>query len=160
MGAGGPDPSAVGGDFKAGFPGAGGLRNFLLVVTLLFFLLYSRRDLRDRVVRLAARARITLAAQAIETAGQTVSRYLLLFSLTNLGYGLATGTVVWLIGLPNPELWGLLAFLLRFIPYVGAMTSAVLPALVAFALFPGWSKSLEVLGAFIILDHVAAQLVE
>ena len=152
-----PIPSTL---LKPVFPVLAGLVNFLLVVTLLFFLLYSRRDLRDRIVRLAARARITLAAQAIETAGQTVSRYLLLFSLTNLAFGIATGTVVWLIGLPNPELWGLLAFLLRFIPYVGAITSALLPALVAFALFPGWSKSLEILGAFIILDQVAAQFVE
>src|SRR5260370_27135382 len=155
-----PIPSTLSENLKPVFPVLAGLVNFLLVVTLLFFLLYSRRDLRDRVVRLAARARITLAAQAIETAGQTVSRYLLLFSLTNLGFGLSTGTVVWLIGLQPAELWCLLSFLLRFIPYVGAMTSAVLPALVAFALFPGWSKSLEVLGAFIILDHVAAQLVE
>ena len=155
-----PISSTLGSNLKPVFPVVAGLVNFLLVVTLLFFLLYSRRDLRDRIVRLAARARITLAAQAIETAAETVSRYLLLFSLTNLAFGIAAGTVVWLIGLPNPELWGLLAFLLRYIPYVGAMTSAVLPALVAFALFPGWSKSLEILGSFLILDQVAAQFVE
>ena len=62
---------------------------------LLFFLLYSRKDLRDRFVRLAARARIPIAAQAIETAGATVGHYLLLFSLINLAYGIATGTVAW-----------------------------------------------------------------
>ncbi len=155
-----PMPASLSENLKPVFPVLGGIVNFLLVVTLLFFLLYSRRDLRDRIVRLAARARITLAAEAIETAGQTVGRYLLLFSLTNLAFGIATGTVVWLIGLPSAELWGLLAFLLRFIPYVGAMTSAVLPALVAFALFPGWTKSLEILGAFLILDQLASQLVE
>jgi predicted PurR-regulated permease PerM/methanogenic corrinoid protein MtbC1 len=132
----------------------------LLVIVLLFFLLYSRQDLRDRFVRLAARARIPVAAQAIETAGDTVGRYLFLFSLINLGYGVATGIVMWLLGLPHPEFWGGLAFLLRFIPYVGALTSAVLPTLVAFAVFPGWTKSLEVLGTFVLLDQAAAQLVE
>jgi len=65
-----------------------------------------------------------------------------------------------LLGLPHPEFWGGLAFPLRFIPYVGALTSAVLPTLVAFAVFPGWSKSLEVLGTFVLLDQAAAQLVE
>jgi predicted PurR-regulated permease PerM/methanogenic corrinoid protein MtbC1 len=132
----------------------------LLVIVLLFFLLYSRQDLRDRFVRLAARARIPVAAQAIETAGDTVGRYLFLFSLINLGYGVATGIVMWLLGLPHPEFWGGLAFLLRFIPYVGALTSAVVPTLVAFAVFPGWSKSVEVLGTFVLLDQAAAQLVE
>jgi predicted PurR-regulated permease PerM len=63
-------------------------------------------------------------------------------------------------GLPNPEFWGMMAFLLRFIPYVGSLGSAILPKLVAFALFPGWSKSIEVLGSFIILDQIAAHLVE
>lgn len=141
-------------------PVLAGIVDALLIILLVFFLLYSRRDLRDRFVRLAARARITVASQAIETAGHTISRYLLLFTLTNLAFGIATGTVVWLLGLPSAPLWGLLAFLLRFIPYVGAITSAFLPALVAFAIFPGWSKSLEVLATFLIFDQMAAQLAE
>jgi len=139
---------------------ADGIVNALLVIMLLFFLLYSRKDLRDRFARLAARGRIPIAAQAIETAGYTVGRYLLLFSLINLAYGIATGTVAWFLGLPSAALWGLIAFLLRFIPYVGAISSALLPALVAFALFPGWSKALEILGAFVTIDQVAAQFAE
>ena len=134
--------------------------NTLLIIVLLFFLLYSRKDLRDRFVRLAARARIPIAAQALETASYTVGRYLFLFSLINLAYGITTGTVAWYLGLPNPALWGVVAFLLRFIPYVGAISSAFLPALVAFAMFPGWGKALEILGAFILLDQVAAQIAE
>jgi methanogenic corrinoid protein MtbC1 len=67
---------------------------------------------------------------------------------------------MWVLGLPHPEFWGMIAFLLRFIPYVGAVGSAIMPTLVAFALFPGWSKSIEVLGSFIVLDQIAAHLVE
>jgi predicted PurR-regulated permease PerM/methanogenic corrinoid protein MtbC1 len=134
--------------------------NTLLVIVLLFFLLYSRKDMRDRFVRLAARARLPIAAPAIETAGFTVGRYLLMFSLINIAYGLATGTVAWLVGLPNAAMWGLMAFLLRFIPYVGAICSAILPALVAFALFPGWSSTLIILGSFVLLDQLAAQIAE
>ena len=142
------------------FPILSGVIEGLLITVLLFFLLYSKRDLRDRFVRLAARARITVAPQAMETAVHAVGRYLLLFSLTNLGFGVACGLVTWFLGLQNALLWGLLAFLLRFIPYVGAMTSAMLPALVAFAVFPGWSKSLAVIGSFTFFDQIAAQVVE
>ena len=137
-----------------------GLAQVLLVIVLFFFLLYGREDVRDRLVRLTARIRVTLAAEAIATAGSTVSQYLLLFSLVNFGYGVSIGIVMWLLGLPNPAFWGALAFLLRFIPYVGALTSAVLPTVVAFAVFPGWSQCLEVFAAFVILDQVASQFVE
>jgi predicted PurR-regulated permease PerM len=134
--------------------------NTLLIIVLMFFLLYSRKDLRDRFVRLAARARVPIAAQALETASSSVGRYLFLFSAINLGYGIATGAVAWYLDLPSAALWGVVAFLLRFIPYVGAISSAFLPALVAFAMFPGWSKALEILAAFIVLDQVAAQIAE
>ena len=103
------------------WPILSGIGEGLLIIVLFFFLLYGRRDLRDRFVRLAARARIPVAAQAIENASGTVGRYLLLLSLINLGFGLAIGIVAWLIGLPNAGFWGGLAFLLRFIPYVGAL---------------------------------------
>jgi predicted PurR-regulated permease PerM len=155
-----PVPAPLSDSLKSVAPIIDGMVNTLLIIMLLFFLLYSRKDLRDRFVRLAARARIPIAAQAIETAGYTVGRYLLLFTLINFAYGIAAGTVAWLLGLPSAPLWGLVAFLLRFIPYVGAISSALLPALVAFALFPGWSKALEILGSFVILDQAAAQFAE
>ncbi len=132
----------------------------LLIIVLMFFLLYSRRDLRDRAVRLIARARVTIAPQAIETAAHTVGHYLLLFSLVNLGFGLACGLTAWALGLPSVPVWAVLACLLRFIPYAGAITAAILPALVAFAVFPGWAKSLEIFGSFILFDQIAAQFIE
>jgi len=152
--------TSLGDNLKPFVPVLSGLVNFLLVVVLLFFLLYGRDDLRDRIVRLAARARINVAAQAIETAGQAVSRYLILFSLTNLAFGVSTGLVCLILGLPDPELWGLLGFLFRYVPYVGALMAALLPTLVAFAVFPGWDKSIEVLAAFIAIDQIAAQFIE
>lgn len=132
----------------------------LLIIVLLFFLLYGRRDLRDRFVRLAARGRITISAQAMQTAVDTVGHYLLLFSLINFSFGVTVGVTVWVFGLPNPEFWAGLAFLFRFVPYVGAIGSAFLPTLVSFAIFPGWTKSVEIFGLFIILDQIAAQLIE
>src|SRR5262249_26107425 len=80
--------------------------------------------------------------------------------LINFGFGVTVGLTMWLLGLPNPEFWGGLAFVLRFIPYLGALSSAILPTLVAFAVFPGWIKSIEVLASFIVFDQIAAQFVE
>ncbi len=137
-----------------------GLFDALLIVVLMFFLLYGRNDLRDRLVRLAARGRITLSAEAIGTAGEAVGHYLLLFALTNLGYGVAIGLTIWMIGLPNPILWGALAALFRFVPYVGVPIAAILPMFVAFAVSPGWSESIEVFAAFVIFDQIVGYLIE
>jgi predicted PurR-regulated permease PerM/methylmalonyl-CoA mutase cobalamin-binding subunit len=145
---------------KPALPILSSFADLLLVIVLFFFLLYEREDLRDRLVRLAARIRVTLAAEAIATASSAVSHYLLFFSLVNFGYGASIAIVMWALGLPNPAFWGALAFLLRFIPYVGSLISAIFPALVAFAVSPGWSKSIEVLVAFVVLDQLAAELVE
>jgi predicted PurR-regulated permease PerM/methylmalonyl-CoA mutase cobalamin-binding subunit len=147
-------------ELKPFTPVAEAIVEILMIVVLVFFLLYSRRDLRDRFVRLAARSGIVVASEAMEAAGHTVGRYLLLFSLINLSFGVTTGLAVWLLGLPNAALWGLVAFLFRFIPYVGAIMASVFPALVAFALFPGWSRSLEILGSFLFLDQIAGQFLE
>ncbi len=155
-----PAPTGVKEMIAPVLPILSGIGECLLIIVLLFFLLHGRRDLRDRIVRLAARARIIIASEAIETATSTVGHYLLLVSLANFGYGVAIAIVAWLLGLPNAEFWGAMAFLLRFIPYVGALGSAVLPTLVAFAIFPGWKASLEVLGSFILLDQAVAQFVE
>jgi methanogenic corrinoid protein MtbC1 len=122
--------------------------------------LYERKTLRARFVRLAARARIAIAAEAIDTAGEVVSHYLLLYSMLNLGFGIAVGFITFFFKLPYPWFWGLLAFILRFVPYVGATASALLPTLVAFAVSPGWGVTLEVLGSFIVMDQFMAQFIE
>jgi len=145
---------------RPALPILSGMVEGLFIIVLFFFLLYGRKDLRDRLVRLAARGRIIVSAEGIETAASTVGHYLLLFSLTNVGYGLAIAMAMWLLGLPNPALWGALAALLRFIPYVGVPVAALLPTFVAFAVFPGWSKSLQVLGSFIILDQAVGYIIE
>ncbi len=145
---------------KPALPLLAGAAEGLLVVVLLFFLLYERRALRARFVRLAARARVTIAVEAMDAAGEIVSRYLLLYSLLNMGFGAAIAVVTWLFGLPHPWFWGVLAFLFRFIPYVGAAASALLPTAVAFAVSPGWSTAFEILGVFVALDQILAQFVE
>jgi predicted PurR-regulated permease PerM/methylmalonyl-CoA mutase cobalamin-binding subunit len=145
---------------KPALPILSGLIEGLFIAVLFFFLLYGRKDLRDRLVRLTARVRITLSAEGIATAADAVGHYLLLFALTNAAYGLTIGVTMWLLGLPNPALWGAIATLFRFIPYVGVPVAALLPTFVAFAVFPGWNKSIQVLSSFVIIDQAVGYLIE
>jgi predicted PurR-regulated permease PerM len=137
-----------------------GVIDIFLILILLFFLLVGSSDLRERFVRLAARAKITIAAEAIQTAVGTVSRYLFYYATINLIFGTLVGVMLWIIGLTHPAFWGGFAFMARFIPYIGAITSAVLPALVAFAIFPGWSHVIEIVVSYVILDQISAQILE
>ena len=70
------------------------------------------------------------------------------------------GVGLFFIGLPSPVLWGLLAALLRFIPYVGSITAAVLPIALAAAVDPGWSIALWTAGLFIVAEGVTGQFLE
>lgn len=131
-----------------------------LVLVFLIFMLLQRDDLRDRFIRLSGTHRLTVTTQALDEARNRISRYLLMLLLVNGGYGIAIGTGLWLIGLPNPLLWGLLAGTLRFIPYLGAPSAAVLPILLSIAIAPGWHKPVLVVGLFASLELVIANFLE
>ena len=76
--------------------------------------------------------------QALDEAAERISRYLLMQTTINGTYGLAVGIGLFLLGLPYALLWGGMAALLRFIPYVGAWIGATMPVLLSLAVFPGW----------------------
>jgi hypothetical protein len=141
-------------------PVLGGITQTLLTIVLMFFLLYDRKGLRDRLVRVAARGGIVISSQAIHDATAAVSWYLLLFSTINLLFGVAVALAAWIINVPRPMLWGLVAFVMRFLPYVGSIAAAALPTLVAFAVFPTSAPAFEVLASFVLLDQLAAQFAE
>src|SRR5579875_4088939 len=155
-----PEPKSISAQLSPTLPVLGGLFQAFMVIVLMFFLLYDRHGLRDRMVRLAARARIPVAAKALDEAGERVSRYLLFYSLINLSFGICVGILCWAVGLERPVLWGTLSFLLRYVPYIGAITSAALPTLVAVAVFPGWWRALAILGIYTGIDQVMAEFVE
>ena len=95
---------------------------FLFVVLMLL----QKDDMRDRLIRLAG-SQLYVTTRAFDEAGAKVSRYLLLTSCMNGLYGLCIGVTLSLVGLPNSLLWGVLAALLRFIPYVGTWIAAACP---------------------------------
>jgi predicted PurR-regulated permease PerM/methylmalonyl-CoA mutase cobalamin-binding subunit len=131
-----------------------------LVIVLVFFLLKDREQLRDKMLRLAGRANLTVTTQAIGETSERISRFLLTQALINATFGLMIGIGLLLMGMPHSMLWGVLAALLRFIPYVGAALSAAMPTVLALAIFPGWYVSLGVLGLFLLIDQTLSGFIE
>jgi len=131
-----------------------------LVVVLVFFLLKEREQMRDKLLRLAGRAHLTVTTQAIGETSHRISRYLLTFALLNLGFGLLIGMGLFFLGVPHAPLWGVIAGLMRFVPYVGAFLSASLPTFLSVAVFPNWYIPLAVLGLFVLSDQLIGGFIE
>jgi predicted PurR-regulated permease PerM len=144
----------VGGPLMAPIATAG------LVVVFVIFMLLQREDLRDRVLRLVGARDVALATEAMDDAGRRISRYLLMQLVINVLYGIPVGIGLYFIGVPNPILWGLLATVLRFIPYLGPMIGALLPVALSFAVAPGWTLPLLTVGLFVALELFSNNVLE
>jgi predicted PurR-regulated permease PerM len=131
----------------------------IVVVFVIFFLL-QRQDLRDRFIRLAGAHDLRRTTQALDDAAHRLSRYFLIQSGINASLGVLIGTGLWVIGVPNPALWGILAMLLRFVPYIGPVIAAAFPAALAVAVDPGWSMLFWVCGLFLVAEGITGQLIE
>ena len=131
-----------------------------LVIVLVFFLLQDREQLRDKMLRLAGRAHLTVTTQAIGETSSRISRYLLTISLINIGFGVLITVGLLVIGVPHAGLWGVISGLLRFVPYVGAVLSASMPTFLAFALFPSWYTSIAVLALYVLTDQLLGGFIE
>lgn len=131
-----------------------------LVLIFVIFMLIRREDMRDRLLRLSGEGRLNATTQALDEAAHRVSRYLLMQSLVNGGTAVLVGVGLLLIGVPNALLWGLLAGILRFIPYVGPWIAASLPVLISLAVFPGWLQPALALGLFLLIELISNNVVE
>ena len=131
-----------------------------LVVLLVPFMLLSRNELRNRIIRLVGFSRLAVTTRALDEAGERVTRYLLTQSLVNATFGTLVGIGLFVIGMPYALLFGFLGGALRFIPYVGVWIGAGLPILLSMAIFPGWGKALLVLGLFAILEPFTSAVLE
>ncbi len=130
-----------------------------IVLLFLIFLLLEKNDLRDRLLRLAGGS-LHRSTDALGEAGDRVSRYLRMQVLVNLSYGVPMALGLWLIGVPGALLWGLLAALLRFVPYIGPVVAAAFPLLLALAVDPGWQMLAWTLALVVTLELVINNLVE
>jgi predicted PurR-regulated permease PerM len=132
----------------------------LLVMILVCFMLIRREDLRNRVIGLLGHGRLTGTTRVTVEAAERLSRFLLAQISLNAIFGLVFALALWAIGVPYWLLWGFLIAVLRFVPYVGAWAAAVGPILLSFAIFPGWIHPLFVLGVFVTMELVTANVVE
>jgi predicted PurR-regulated permease PerM/methanogenic corrinoid protein MtbC1 len=137
-----------------------------IVTVFAIFMLLQREDLRDRLIRLVGRKRITLTTQALDDAAERVSRYLLMQSIVNGSVGVVILVLLWALGrfnhIPFPAvvLWGLLATLLRFIPYIGIWLAALPPILLSLAVYGKAHVTLEVIGSYLCVELLAANVFE
>ena len=131
-----------------------------LSVVLVIFMLLRREDLRDRVISIVGRGRLTLTTKALDEAGDRISRYLLMQLIVNGTYGLAVAGGLFAIGIPYAVLWGFLAAVLRYIPYLGAWLAAILPLGLSLIVSEDWSTPLLVLGLFLTFELICNMLIE
>jgi predicted PurR-regulated permease PerM len=162
-----PDPGAgtilkplvVTSDQIAGFSAIGWLGPVMeplgtaaFVIVLVLFMLLEREELRDRLLGLVGHGHLAITTKALDEAGSRVSRQLLLQTIVNLIYGALAAGGLWLFGVPYPLFWGAIGGVLRFIPYLGPISAAAGPIIIAFAALPGWTRPLEVAGFYCVLE--------
>jgi predicted PurR-regulated permease PerM len=141
-------------------PIVGPLETTVIVLVIAIFILMEREDLRDRFIRLAGSNDLQRTTAAMDDAGQRLSRYFLSQLAVNGTFGLVIGIGLWVFQVPSPALWGVLAGLLRFVPYIGAILAAVAPIALAAATDPGWWRAIEVALLFMVVEPLTGYVVE
>jgi predicted PurR-regulated permease PerM len=131
-----------------------------VVIVFVIFILMQREDLRNRMIRLAGARDLQRTTAALDDAGQRLSRLFLAQLALNAGFGLIIGAGLWFIGVPSAPLWGMLAMILRFVPYIGALISAIFPLILAAAVGPDWSMVVWTAALFLIVEPVIGHLIE
>ena len=131
----------------------------IVIVFAIFFLL-QKEDMRDRLIRVFGSSDLHRTTLAIDDAGNRLSRYFLAQLAVNAGFGVVIGCGLAFIGVPSPLLWGVLAMLLRFVPYIGSAISALLPVALAAAVDPHWGLAISTLALFLVVEGITGQVVE
>jgi predicted PurR-regulated permease PerM len=135
----------------------GGTQNFLgavmVVSVLLYFLLASGDLFLTKLIKVLPR--LSDKKRAVQIARETedqISAYLVTVTVVNIVFGVVVGVVVKMQGMPNPVLWGVLAGLTNYIPYIGALAMAVILGLVALLRFETMAQAALVPLVFLVLN--------
>jgi hypothetical protein len=131
-----------------------------IVTLFVIFILLQREELRDRAIRLLGASDMQRATSAMNDAAERLSKYFLSQFLINSAYGIFIALGLWLIGVPSPIVWGILATLMRFVPYVGPFIAAALPLLLAAVVEPGWTTFLLTAALYLVSELTMGQVVE
>ena len=141
-------------------PLVGPLGTAAIVIVFVIAMLFQREDLRDRFIKVVSAGKINLATQALEDAARRVTRYLFMQLVVNATYGIPVGIGLHLIGVPSALLWGVMATLLRFIPFLGPWIAASFPVALAIAVDPGWTMVTYTLALFIFMEVISNNVIE
>lgn len=136
------------------------LETTLIVLVVAVFILLQRQDLRDRLIRLFGSSDLHRTTTAMDEAAARLSRYFLTQLALNTGFGTVIAIGLYFIGVPSPILWGILAALMRFIPYIGAFIAGLPPLLLAAAVDPGWTMAIWTIALFMIAEPFMGYVVE
>jgi predicted PurR-regulated permease PerM len=131
-----------------------------IMAIFVVFILLQREDLRNRFIKLAGSHDLQKTTVALDDAATRLSRLFLIQLALNTGFGIVIGAGLWAIGVPSPVLWGILAAVLRFVPYIGAFISAVFPLTLAAAVDPGWSMLLWTGALFLVAEPLVGHVIE
>lgn len=131
-----------------------------IIVIFVIFILLQREDLRNRLIRLAGSHDLQRTTAALDDAASRLSRLFLIQLLLNGSFGVVIGLGLWLIGVPSAILWGILAAVLRFVPYIGAAIAAAFPLALALAVDPTWTMLLWTVALFVIVEPVVGHVIE
>jgi predicted PurR-regulated permease PerM len=131
-----------------------------IIAIFVIFILLQREDLRNRFIKLAGSHDLQKTTVALDDAATRLSRLFLIQLAVNATFGIVIGAGLWIIGVPSPVLWGILAAILRFVPYIGAVISAVFPLALAAAVDPGWSMLLWTAALFLVVEPVVGHVIE
>jgi hypothetical protein len=131
----------------------------LVIIFTILTLLY-REDLRDRAIRLAGSRDLHRTMTAMNDAAGRLSRLFLAQVALNAGYSVLISGLLLVVGLPSPLLWGILAGLMRFVPFIGTPIAVAPPLLLAAAVVPGWSMAITVLVVFLVGGAIMGQVLE
>jgi predicted PurR-regulated permease PerM len=131
-----------------------------IVILFVLFLLLQRVDVRDRAIRLLGSHDLERSTTAMDDAGRRLGSYFLALTAINTAYGIVIGCALWAIGVPTPILWGVLAMLMRFVPFIGSFIAAVFPLLLAAAVDPGWTMFLLTLALYVVAEPIMGNLIE
>lgn len=131
-----------------------------IVLLFVIFFLFQREDLRDRFIKLAGSGDIELTTRAMDDAGQRLGKLFITQLVLNALFGFLVGVGLAVIGVPRAPLWGLVAMILRFVPYIGALMAVVLPLTLAAAVGEGWTMVIWTMVLFALVGIVMGQIVE
>ena len=136
------------------------VENILIVLIVAVFILMQREDLRDRLIRLFGSSDLHRTTVAMDDAGQRLGKYFLAQLAINTCFGIVAAIGLFFIGVPSPALWGVTSALLRFVPYIGPVVAALLPAALAAAVDPGWTMVLWTIGLYVVTESITGQVLE